>query len=124
MGAHRAILMHIPYFHSMMFGGFRESSLVSEGIPVNCFSHIFQRVLQWIYTGDENIVDGSNAMELLAFAKEKGMEDLMLCTELFICENMNAENVSDVLDFAISFDFPRLKTEAVILKSTVEQPNT
>jgi len=115
LGAHRAILSRIPYFRSMLFGGFAESSCLSAGILVDCPGDIFQHVLQWIYSGDTNIVDGANATELLAFAKEKGMDDLMMCAEVFVFENMSIDNANDIADFATSFDFPRLKAEAMVI---------
>ena len=122
LGAHRAILSHIPYFHSMLFGGFAESSCLSAGILVDCPGDIFRCVLQWIYSGDKNIVDGANAIELLAFAKEKGMDDLMMCAEIFVFENMSIENAGDIADFATSFDFPRLKAEAMVLIHSAAAP--
>jgi alpha-tubulin suppressor-like RCC1 family protein len=111
IGAHRAIITTVPYFRSLLCGGFKESRSNSN-IIVDCSVNVFVGLLKWIYTGDERLVNENNALGLLVCSKQYMLEDLLQVVEHFVINNMDEKNAKFLIEFAKFNDFPRLLNQA------------
>jgi alpha-tubulin suppressor-like RCC1 family protein len=123
-GAHRSILaFRVPYFRSLLFGGFAETC--KSVLPIDCAFSVFTQILKWIYSGDKSVVNESNVLEILKYAKEKGIDDLMKFSEVFVAEHLDSDNAAHIQEFAAVYGFPRLELEASLqLRASLKSENS
>ena len=114
IGAHRAIVTTNPYFKSLLCGGFKESSPTSN-VAINCPKHIFNALLRWIYTGDENIVNEENALGMLIYAKQFVLDELIQVVEVFVMKNIDESSAPYLIEFSEYNDFQRINKKAELI---------
>ena len=114
IGAHRAIVTTNPYFKSLLCGGFKESSPTSN-VAINCPKHIFNALLRWIYTGDENIVNEENALGMLIYAKQFVLDELIQVVEVFVMKNIDESSAAYLIEFSEYNDFQRINKKAKLI---------
>ena len=111
VGAHRAVMITVPFFRSLLLGGFSESSTSGE-INIDCPSNIFRSILGWVYSGSENIINEANALGVLMYSKRFMLEELSQICELFVIKNLDDDNAKFLKEFAEHNDFPRLLSQS------------
>ena len=112
IGAHRAVVTTIPFFRSLLLGGFSESSTSGE-INIDCPSNIFRSILGWIYSGSEDVINESNALGVLMYSKRFVLEELTQICEIFVIDNLDDDNAKYLKEFAERNDFPRLLRQSI-----------
>ena len=86
---------------------------------------MFTQILKWIYSGDKGVVNESNVLEILKYAKEKGIDDLMKFSEVFVAEHLDSDNAAHIQEFAAVYGFPRLELEASLqLRASLKSENS
>jgi hypothetical protein len=77
-------------------------------------TYIFtKKLLKFVYTGDINVVNDGNVMELLHCSAIFGMDDLKNISERYISERLDEDNAHDCLKFASMLGLERLSREAL-----------
>jgi hypothetical protein len=70
---------------------------------------VFTDILKFIYTGDESVLNGENAVDLLQAADKLIMNDFKDTIEYFIEQSIDLENAASLLEVGDRFGAVKLK---------------
>ena len=109
---HRAILCRYPFFRALLNGAWKESHAEIVMLGEELSRAALSTVLEFVYTGNEAVINDDNVMELLHCSAIFDLDDLKNLTERYISIRLDEENANDVLFFSKMMGLERLAREA------------
>jgi len=111
--AHRVVLaMRAEYFHSLLFGGLKETTSDIVELGDDTSYRAFQEILRYIYSGKITFKKEQNCedvLEILKLSNKYGIQDLeMAIVDHIVNELLEPENVLKVHQFNEFYEYEKL----------------
>jgi hypothetical protein len=99
--AHREVVgKRCDHFGALFHSGMRDANDKEVAIIPACEAQAFRDFLVYLYTDDDDVVNGDNVQELLELASFYQVKRLLAQCEVFLQESIDLENVCEYLDLA------------------------
>ena len=119
---HKVMLIsRSAYFQKLFQGGFRESISTEIILDQDISYQTMLSIIEFIYTGDENILNGDNTVDILMASDRFDIDDLKQICEDIIEQNLDVENVCWILELADRYNAPRLTRSSFELISSSKE---
>jgi len=106
--AHKIIMScRSTYFNSLFSSGWKEAT--SEVVQLDVPSGVIRAVLEFMYTGDVEVIEGDIAIDLLIASCVYSLDKLKKIMEGVVGWSLDIENIYGVTDLAITYDCKNLQ---------------